>query len=290
MLRPLIVALVAATFSATSTSADAAHAAPADEAAASREEHDAREAASARDVAMDPVLPAAIVTTSTGALVGLLGLSLESTPLVGTRCDGARCEGEQDDRDLGVALAAGGATTALGGAALLALHLAAPEDRPSAGRARAAAGGLALSLGAGMLVAGAAGRASDVEPAPMDALLVTGALTSAVGAPVLGWGLATMDDAEDGTAYVGEGRMVTGLALTSVGALATAGAVVVQAQPCGSEMCGLRGLVTLPALVGGVAAISVGLPLYASGANVEPQLVPDVHVGAGTVHAAWRLP
>ena len=247
--------------------------------------------------AFDPMVPTSITTMTIGGSIGLLALSSISEGEEPTEeCGLSGCVTVErpvgDGRDWSVPLAIGGATTAVGGLSLLLLGAATPTNHADAGRARVAAGGMVLSLGAGIGVAGASAKALGNDEDDASAMLAMGIVTSAVAAPFVVWGASTWDE-ERGDRYASTGRIVGGSVLTGVGVLGTAGGVVLAATSADSTglESGFTALFAVPFLAVGAAGLGVGLPLLAGGSQVmdESDALPDVAVGPTSVQATWRL-
>lgn len=205
----------------------------------------------------------------------------------------------------GVPVVLGGATTAAGGLTLLLAGLSDPATHADAGRARVAAGGMVVSLGAGMGVAGLSAIAQGSESGGAPAMFITGLTTSAIGIPFVAWGASTWGE-DRGDDYASTARVVTGLVLTGAGIVVTAGGVVLAASSDdatgwernpspGSSPGPSRGataaIMSVPVLVLGTAGLGVGIPLLAAGADVvdEGRAVPDIAVGPASIQATWTL-
>lgn len=212
---------------------------------------------------------------------------------------------EPGGTEWGVPMVLGGATTVAGGLTLLLAGLADPAAHADAGRARVAAGGMVVSLGAGMGVAGLSAMALGTEDGDAPAMFVTGLATSAIGVPFVAWGASTWGEDRDG-AYASTGRVATGLVLAGAGIVVTAGGVLLaassddvasweRAPSPGSSPGPSRGsmaaVLSVPVLVLGSAGLGVGIPLIAAGADVvdERHAVPDVSVGPASIQARWTL-
>lgn len=224
----------------------------------------------------EPVLPASITAMSTGGTVGVLGLVAR-------------------DEEWGVPLALGGATTAAGG---LTLFLAAGDgsrDYADAGVAHVAAGGMVLSLGAGLTVTGVSAIAlGDGEHNVMGlAMLFTGVATSAIAAPFVIWGASTWEE-DRGVRYASKARFINGCIFTSLGIVTTTAGVMTaawSADASGGYASSYAGIFSVPVMLLGTAGIGVGLPLMAAGADVidDDYAIPQLKLGPGSVQATWRL-
>jgi hypothetical protein len=236
-----------------------------------------------------------VSTLAVGGVALAIGVGgvIESS---GTReyvCGVSDCvEVEHQVDPTGAMLLAGGGTMVAGGGALLLAGLLDPSDHASAGRARVAAGGMGLSLGAGTAVIGSIALADDPDSTSAGVLLGAGLVTSTISVPVLAWGLGTLDEGAPGDVYDSHGGIVAGSILTTAGiGFGTIGtAMVASAADCSGDFCGFGVIFGSVPLGLGVACLATGIPLYASGADVEPGLTrPDVHVGAGDVQVSWRF-
>lgn len=244
----------------------------------------------------DPTVPASITTMAIGGGVGLLGLATLGEP-EGTTVEECGLTGCADvtypdqDRSWSTPLIAGGATTAAGGLALLLASASDPARGADPGRARVAAGAMTLSLGAGLAVSGVTAQLDGHEGSFPGALIATGVVTSAIGAPFLAWGASTWDEEPPGPRYASSGRIVAGSILTGAGVVATAGSVAMMASTadCSGGPCGLYTLATLPFLAIGGAGLGVGIPLLASGSRLEDDAGPTLAIGPGSVDATWRF-
>lgn len=233
------------------------------------------------DADPDPLLVTSAPGLFLGGLVGLgsaLGLAADRSPSSGWSGP----------------LLAGGATTLAGSLVMLGGSLASPPTHADAGRARLGAGGMVFSLGAGLLATGLGGKATDVKREPANVLVAAGTGSMVVAAPWMIWGAATWGDdaAPPGwapTRFASPSSMVAGTVLLSAGVLTTTGAFVAFTNPseCGGPCPEQLGGGALLAL--GIAGFAVGLPLYASGADVERRVWPRLTFGATAVQATWEL-
>lgn len=220
----------------------------------------------------DPVLPAAITTMATGGSAGLLGLLTGGS-------------------SWGIPLGLGGATTLTGGLTLL---IAAGEESPAhadAGVARVAAGGMVLSIGAGLAVAGAFAAGLDEGNRNAKFMVAAGVATSVVATPFIAWGAVTWED-DRGVRYASARRFMSGCVLTSLGVVTTASGVMAASWSSNAAWSSDgTALFSVPVLLLGAAGIGAGVPLMATGADVidERYVVPQLALGAGSVQATWRL-
>lgn len=246
---------------------------------------------------IDPLVPAGIATVVPGAILLVVGASQtgEGSGSTSRTCGLSGCVEVDLPGDVvsspAMYLGGGGVLTA-GGAAMLVAALAAPPDHASPGRARAAGGGLGLSIGAGTVVMGAVAWATDEGSNVGRGLVAVGTATSVISAPVLVWGIVTLDEGEAGDTYTSSGRIVGGSILTSAGLALTVGgtALVSDGNGCSDALCSLGTVAEILPLTAGATGLGVGIPMLIGGAKIaEGEAVPDVRVGAGDVELRWRF-
>jgi len=261
----------------------------------------------ARTSRTDPMLAAGIAMTAIGAVFGIWGGTMLGEENQSQICGVGGCavvsirDPETTARARG--LVASG--IALGAVGVPAIVVGASGKTPAVGARRSERG---LVFGTWMMGFGAGAAAFALafaaDPNPQQRVRggggvagvgIVGGAMLAVGAPLAIAGAAHTDGGDATPKQIrSEGRMITGMAMSSVGAAGFAAGTVAFATFAdhGGELGGLEAIfVGGPPMLCGLALLGVGIPLWASGAGEAPEapLRPVMRAGPGSMALDWRF-